>query len=143
MKVGLVVVLYNFKESFFENLELLKKYADFIVLVDNSSVSSNNLFEKYVDNSLVYIPLYGNLGIATALNKGMEECINKHCDWVLNLDQDSTFYNNIIEVYRKYIENNTCTNVIGLCPQYFTYQNDPSLNESSIKVKETIQSGTL
>ncbi|GCD09731.1 glycosyltransferase [Clostridium tagluense] len=143
MKVGSVVVLYNFNESFLKNLELLKKYVDFIVLVDNSSVSSQNLFEEFIGDGLVYIPLYGNFGIATALNKGMEVCINQNCDWALNLDQDSTFYNDIIAVYRKYINNNTCTNIMGLCPQYFTYQNNPKLNESSIQVKETIQSGTL
>ena len=143
MKVGSVVVLYNFNEEHFKNLEVLKKYVDFIVLVDNSSFSSQELFKEIIDDKLVYIPLYENFGIATALNKGMEVCIEQHCEWVLNLDQDSTFYNDIIEIYRRYIDLNITTNIIGLCPQYFTFQHNPKLNESSIRVKKNIQSGII
>lgn len=143
MKIGSVVVLYNFNNLFIENLKLLQKYVDFIVLVDNSDVSSIGLLEEFIGDKLVYLPLMENLGIAIALNKGMEVCITEHCDWVLTLDQDSALDSNIVGIYKKYIHDNACVSIMGLCPQYFTYQYTPRTDISNVRVETNIQSGIL
>lgn len=142
MKFGAVFILYNFNKSFLDNLNSIKSNIDFIVLIDNSSTSSEHIFKNYISEKLNYIPLYKNTGIATALNKGMNICIEEKCDWIFTFDQDSRFFNNNVQIFREFIEKNTNGNIIGLCPQYITYQNSPKIEGTTENIVEVIQSGT-
>lgn len=99
MKIAAVVVLYNPTFEVITNIETYKKDVDYVICVDNTD---NNDFESYCSD-ITYIPLYDNKGIAVALNIGVKKAESYGCDWVLTMDQDSSFANNIIEIYRTYL----------------------------------------
>lgn len=82
-----VVVTYNPDMNLLqENLEVLKNQVDEIVIVNNSS--SNLKFHE--TNEVTIIDNGKNLGIAKALNIGVEYGIKNNFKYALLLDQDST-----------------------------------------------------
>ena len=97
MKIGAVVVLYNFNENHLKKIETYDKFVDEVVLVDNSD--NREFYEKSKTqiNKYTYINMNENVGIAKALNEGITYLYNKGYDWVLTMDQDSAFQNNIIK----------------------------------------------
>lgn len=116
MKISTIVVLYNPKEQFFESF---KRYADFsenIIFCDNSDDGRIQYNKRMVSNisKSVYINLCGNQGIAYALKKGMDEAKKRNADYVLTMDQDSSFPSEKIEDIKKILEKETEYGVIGL-----------------------------
>jgi Predicted glycosyltransferases len=85
-----VIVSYN-SEKIFRCYESIKEQVDFTIIVDNATqdggiISKLKLLEK--DNvKLVFNA--ENIGIASALNTGIEFAKEKNCDWLITLDQDS------------------------------------------------------
>ena len=118
MKIGAVVVLYNFNENHLKKIETYDKFVDEVVLVDNSD--NREFYEKSKTqiNKYTYINMNENVGIAKALNEGITYLYNKGYDWVLTMDQDSAFQNNIIKGYKDYILNNNTEKVAILSPNY-------------------------
>lgn len=104
-KVCSVTVLYNFNEENINNLKTYEEYVDKVIVVDNSI--SSEYYKKYFSqlSNYYYISMDGNKGIAEALNVGIEYAINNEYDWVLTMDQDSKFTNNLIDEYFKNIRN--------------------------------------
>lgn len=82
-----------------------------------------------------------NSGIATAMNKGIRLLIKKGIDYVITMDQDSQLTENVVNVYRKYL---AChKNILALTPQYLTDRSIPKDIKGTVKVKSSLQSGTL
>lgn len=87
-KIGCVIVTYNPNNNFKEVLEQITKQVDNIVIVDNGSkVNIGQYINEY--NNIKLIQLNENKGIAYALNRGIEICIEENDDWILTLDHDS------------------------------------------------------
>lgn len=96
-----IVVAYNIsKNDLLENINTYKDFVDEVYVIDNSD-KKNDLFQ-IEDTIIKYKSLNGNLGIAKALNVGMEYGIINNYKYALTMDQDSKFNNNLIEIYNKY-----------------------------------------
>ena len=97
MKVSGVVVLYNPDKFILDNIKSYLQPLDKLYVVDNSPIPNNNK-NIFVNNKKIeYISNDGNKGIAKALNVGAKRAIKEKCDWLLTMDQDSSFKDNSFE----------------------------------------------
>lgn len=108
-KIGLVTVLYNGKEvlpDFFESLanQTFKNYV--LYVIDNSPNDdalnlAMELAARY-DIESEFINNNANLGVAKGNNQGIELAIASGCEFVLLLNNDIDFNNNVIEEMLNY-----------------------------------------
>ena len=95
-----VVVAYNIKKYILlENIKTYSKFVDKVIVVDNSD--RDNSLKDIQDSTISYIKLNGNEGIAKGLNVGIKYAIENGYLYVLTMDQDSSFSNNLIDEYSK------------------------------------------
>ncbi|MBB6453998.1 rhamnosyltransferase [Salirhabdus euzebyi] len=104
MKIVGVVVLYNpNNEMLLKNINSYLGQIDKLILVDNSDHYNNIVNDVFINNNKVeYSYLNGNQGIAFALNKGFDFAQKNEADWLLTMDQDSSFirddFSNFIKI---------------------------------------------
>ena len=127
-KLVATVVLYltnkQGAEKVIENINSYAPFVEKIYIVDNSPFDNSDVIAK-VQNG-VYIPNLKNLGIAAALNKGCEMALNDGYEWILTMDQDSSFksdaLNNFLQLFEKHYSDNQ--NIKSFAPE----QNDSGKN---------------
>ncbi|MCM2535946.1 glycosyltransferase family 2 protein [Neobacillus pocheonensis] len=92
MYVG-VVVLYNPEsEQVIKNISSYINNLDHLLIIDNSDVESKEIIEYFRQNEKVtYTCLKENKGIAYALNRGIDFAKKHDGQWLLTMDQDSSF----------------------------------------------------
>ena len=96
MKICAIVVLFNPDKNVFKNILTYNSFFEKIIIVDNSK--ENN--EKYILNkNYIYIPNNKNLGIAAALNIGCKKAQEENFDFVMTMDQDSSWKKSEIKNY--------------------------------------------
>jgi rhamnosyltransferase len=106
-RVCAVVVTYNPRPSFVENVAALSTEVDHIVVVDNGSSSETEVYLVGLEARLgcKVIRNHQNLGIAAALNIGVKYAMGAGFDWVATFDQDSRvsdgFISLMLETYRQ------------------------------------------
>ncbi|MCC3704800.1 glycosyltransferase family 2 protein [Rouxiella badensis] len=88
-----VVVWYNPTEKEVDNIRSYVGFLKNLYVIDNSANDNSALLSSLNQNDghIQYIPNLDNLGIATALNKGCKRAIEQGYDWILTMDQDSSF----------------------------------------------------
>lgn len=117
MKVCGVVVLYNPDDKVIDNVKSYLKPLDKLFIVDNSPLPNDNK-DKFKDKKIKYISNNGNKGIANALNVGAKEAIDQKADWLLTMDQDSSFKEGALEKMIAFLKelksNQIMSEVLGL-----------------------------
>lgn len=136
-----VVILYNPKEWVLENMVGYCSLLNNIVVVDNSEIPNKQLLEKISRRFKVNIIVNNeNKGIATALNQGIEKALHLGAQWILTMDQDSCFGEDMLKDYFDVLYNiNNQKRIAALGPNY---EKTFRLEEIS-KVETLITSGTL
>lgn len=150
-KVGGVIVTYNTGENLKVVYKAIVEQVDVIVFVDNGSNNEtleliNKICKK--DKKCKAILNSSNMGIAKALNQGIEYLLLEKMDFILTLDHDSVCENNMIKnmlnIYSK-IEKNK--NIGIMSPAIFDINKKDFLvgknTEEYEEIKEPIQSGSL
>lgn len=100
--IAAVVVLYNPDQAVIGNIESYINNIDILYAVDNSDQKQSNIITSLLKNPKIhYINNNGNQGIAHALNIGANKAIEMGYEWLLTMDQDSSF-NPVI--FKKYLE---------------------------------------
>lgn len=85
--VVLIIVFYNPNQKQIKHAQSLgARYH--VVVVDNSDTT---LSDFQCDDNIEYLPLHTNMGIAYAQNVGIECAFNNKFQFILFLDQDSSF----------------------------------------------------
>ncbi|MBL3519334.1 glycosyltransferase [Aliarcobacter lanthieri] len=115
IKLSACVVLYNPENETFDNIITYGNYVDKLIVIDNSTNKNEFLINKlniFFNDKLVYINNNCNLGIATALNLACDKAISLRFNWILTMDQDSSFIN--FEHYKQCLFNLNNYNDIGL-----------------------------
>jgi rhamnosyltransferase len=93
MKIAGLVVLYNPEKDVWENINTYLDDIKVLYAIDNSENCDLELLEEIKKNDKIeYIDNHGNKGIAAALNTGAKLAIKAGYDWLLTMDQDSSFY---------------------------------------------------
>lgn len=116
MHLSAVVVWYNPTNKEKENINSYIKYVDKLYIVDNSE--KENAFEN---NKIIHYVFNGeNLGIAKALNIGADLALKEKYDWLLTMDQDTSFKNDDVKKIFEYIKNNDMKNIGIVSPWHDT-----------------------
>ncbi len=98
-QISAVVVWYKPEQSYIRNLKSYSKFLGHTWVIDNSVLDHS----KWVDHldSVSYISLKGNYGIAHAINRGCSQAIDKGYKFILTMDQDSSFKDHSITKHIK------------------------------------------
>ncbi|MBM3446082.1 MAG: glycosyltransferase [Bacteroidetes bacterium] len=98
MRIAGTVILYNPPNNISNNIETYLQDLEFLLIYDNSS---NNDAAKYFQNNdkFYYVWDGENKGIAFRLNNAIEICEDKNIDFLLTMDQDSSFSGTTIYDY--------------------------------------------
>lgn len=92
MKLACCVVLYNPDDSVVRNIATYSKDVDVVFAVDNSDAGNEDITNKIMAlENVEVISMNGNMGIAAALNKGLNEASQRGFKYLLTMDQDSYF----------------------------------------------------
>jgi len=116
MHLSAVVVWYNPTNKEKENINSYIKYVDKLYIVDNSE--KENAFEN--NKKIHYVFNGENLGIAKALNIGADLALKEKYDWLLTMDQDTSFKNDDVKKIFEYIKNNDMKNIGIVSPWHDT-----------------------
>ena len=121
------IVLYNPNlDRLKENIDSVYKQVDVIIIVDNNSKNFNQFLNLYkYDSKILIIKNDENKGIATALNQLSIEAKNLGYEWIMFLDQDSICCDNIMDLYKPYINKDK---LALICP-YIVDINKMTLND--------------
>lgn len=117
MKICGVVVLYNPDDKVIDNVKSYLKPLDRLFIVDNSPIPNDNK-DRFKDKKMEYISNGGNKGIANALNVGAKEAMKLKADWLLTMDQDSSFqegaFEKMISFLKELKDNKIMSEALGL-----------------------------
>ena len=102
LKVAGVVTLYNPTDKDIENILTYINDIDILYIVDNTEGNSN---ESRIpsNNKIKYMFKNENIGVSAALNIGANLAIQEGYDWLLTMDQDTTFKQGIISKMKEII----------------------------------------
>jgi rhamnosyltransferase len=148
-----VFISYNPNDSFVDNVNQLVEQVSEIVIVDNNSDdNSRKLLKKISENSKVTI-IYNenNLGIATALNQGVNYAIQHSYEWIATFDQDSRAPDNFIKsMFCAYSQYGSKDRLAIISPRYFNEVSQliipvkrGDLNSTFFEVESAMTSGNL
>ena len=112
LKIAGVVTLYNPTDEDLSNIVTYLNDIDRLYIVDNTEGYDN---KDRIPNSkkIKYMFKNENVGVATALNIGAKLALEEGFNWLLTMDQDTTFKPGVIEKIKKVIIN-TDTKKIGI-----------------------------
>ena len=111
-----VVVWYNPDYQSVKNILQYNSLCSKVFIIDNSSNDNSN-FAKQIKNA-IYYPNFKNLGIGTALNQGCEQGLINNFDWVMTMDQDSSWEITELKKFINLIENNKDGTIASFAPTH-------------------------
>lgn len=148
-----VIITYNVDSDIKEVVKAIINDVHKVIIVDNGSKQETidllELLEREERIKIIYNN--NNLGIAKALNIGIENAINEGAEWILTLDHDSKAHENMVgQMLRGYnsltedMKNSTAI----LVPEIIDTSIDKWLNKVEYvngfkEVDHAIQSGSL
>ena len=103
-KIVAVVVTYNPDKGVIERVERIAKQVDRVIVVDNSANQETMGMLKTITGNVELVFNNANLGIAAALNIGMQRALQNGYEWVLTMDQDSEVESFLIQSLTEIIE---------------------------------------
>ena len=95
-----VVVLYNPNDSVINNIATYQQHIKKTIIVDNSERVNITIINELGKMPNIEIIINNkNIGIAAALNIGIEKAITNGANWILTMDQDSFFEDDMMGKY--------------------------------------------
>ena len=145
MKIPATVIWYNPDDENIKNIRTYIDYVEKLYIIDNSKENNKKLADSLNNLKTEYIYNDKNLGIAKALNLACEKAANDNFEWLLTMDQDSSFDSNSIKSYFRTFEKMTKNNVGIISPRHIL-KNDIdkfSDDKESIEINHVMTSGNL
>lgn len=92
-KVAAAVVLYHPDSAVVSNIGTYYNSVNSLIVIDNSENNNIDIKDEILKlfPDVIYRSLNRNAGIAAALNIACGIAIQNNCEWVLTMDQDSSF----------------------------------------------------
>ena len=144
MKIGIIVIWFNPDINVVNNLKTYYNKSDYLYIIDNSAYSNKHLLGDYdLKDNIKYVELKNNYGIAKALNIGMKLAIQDQCEWVVTMDQDSYWKNDLISIYTNYLNDKRDEKVAILSPQYETERSQVKNKNGYKELKRVMQSANM
>jgi rhamnosyltransferase len=130
MNIAGVVILYHPDiQQLSENIQTYLKGLKQLYVYDNSETKTPGIEEALfkLDPSIQYHYFSANEGIAKRLNQAIEQATLNQYDFLLTMDQDSSFKDGDFDQYTSYIQSSTYSNVAQFgvnCQPDFTIPKD-------------------
>jgi rhamnosyltransferase len=143
MKIAAVVILYNPSKQFTSNILTYLPFIDRLYIADNSAIATTLDNGLLSSKKVVYMHNGSNLGIAAPLNIVANKAIEEGYEWLLTMDQDSSFKVNTFENYLKKLNHLPHHEEVALvgCNFYPDKRNNP--NQTPQEAQTLITSGTF
>lgn len=147
-KIGGCVIFFNPAKDVVSNIK--SYYADLtpLIIIDNSP--QENIYIKYqivqLGVEMIYIWLGKNEGVAKALNIACKRALEHNCEWLLTMDQDSSFQNGDLTKMIAHLEMiATLQNNIGIMSPYHHVEGQTvqEFSQPFYEIKGTMTSGNL
>ncbi len=143
MKIVGTVILYNPDSQLSERINSYLPFVEQLYVIDNSDKQNESFFNDILDiNKLIYVWNESNLGIAEALNIALQMAYKNNADWLLTMDQDSSFSLESISIYFQSVKEFININQVGIFAPNYNYHGNPSSNNFSDE-QIVITSGSL
>jgi rhamnosyltransferase len=132
MKLAGSVILYNPDSSVINNINTYIQMVSVLYVIDNSIQSNENILAEFKKNNKIKLTQNNeNLGVATGLNIAGRMAIKDNYDWLLTMDQDSSFSNdNILKFSNFFNQFNADANIGIMCPSTEISGNMPDVIEN-------------
>ena len=145
MKIPATVIWYNPDNENINNIKTYINYVEKIYIIDNSMKSNMKLSSSLNNDKIEYVYNNKNLGIAKALNFACEKAINDGFEWILTMDQDSSFDSDGIKKYFETFDNMENKNIGIFSPRHILKNDTKEFDESSdfLEVDHVMTSGNL
>ena len=141
MKLAGIVILYNPPREVFSNITTYIDFVEHLFIFDNSSICNNFIPEKY-HQKYSYIHSGENNGIAKCLNQAIDLAKNSNFDFLLTMDQDSSFTENDLNLYINFVKNEINHESISMFGiRYFATK--PGIDNKTSYNKLLITSGSI
>lgn len=119
VKLAAVVTLYNPTDEDIKNIDTYINDVDKLYIIDNTEGKSN--IDRIPKNKKIdYRFDNENVGVATALNIGANEALKEGFDYLLTMDQDTSFSNETLKVLKKNLETIDMSKIAILTPWHKT-----------------------
>jgi rhamnosyltransferase len=151
LNVCAVIVTYNPEKDFENNLNIIKEMVKETIVVDNFS-SNISYIERLIkeDPEIILVKNNDNLGIASALNQGVEIALSKGYNWLLTFDQDSNPDKVLLEIHKAIYESIDIKDKVSIIGSNYTESSKSTkisdlnnFQSSYSEVKTVITSGSL
>lgn len=141
--LAIIIAFYPDENEFYRNIVATLPFVDQLVIYQNTAISRRVLEAGNADK-IVCLGNGENVGIATALNAGVEWAIKYGFTHLLTLDQDSYFKGDLLNRYKSFVDQNNMDNfgVFGINPSNWGKLLFDS-NQHYIEVSDTITSGSI
>lgn len=120
-----VFVTYNPLEEVIENVAITIAQVNYVVIVDNGSAGQSEDYIRELEKlqNCTVLRNRQNLGIAVALNRGIDYALEAGFDWVATFDQDSRISSGFFSIMLNSYENDPLSKEIAiLAPTYIDTQ---------------------
>ncbi|CUO42597.1 glycosyltransferase family 2 protein [Clostridium disporicum] len=148
-----IIVTYNIGNKFNKCYDSIKQQVSKVIIVDNgSNLETVNILNKLIKDKYTDVIFNEeNLGIAKALNQGIERAINEEFKWIITMDNDSVATDNMVNTMLQAYESIPDKDkVVSLFPKYIDLgineeenYNNQNANENVEFLNAEITSGNL
>jgi rhamnosyltransferase len=144
MKIAAVVILYHPGEETLANINSYYNHVDKIYVFDNTEYGSDLKERLLIKPKIYYYYDCENEGIAKRLNNAAQISIFEGFDWLLMMDQDSSFSDEMIINYFKCCRQYQHNDEVAMFGVEFEQRIQPaSISCKPVFSSELITSGTL
>ena len=142
LKIAGVVILYNPKKEYIDNILSYISQVERVYVVDNSENDNPIIKDLELYNNIQKINNEGNIGMAAALNLAATKAIDEGFDLLLTMDQDSSISSNYINDMLGEFEKD---DNIGLLSPFILHTENPKepIISDIINITIAITSGSI
>jgi rhamnosyltransferase len=143
-RIAGTVVLYNPPDEVISNIKTYLPYIEKLFAVDNSETKNPAVLEFLkTDPKIVYIDNGGNKGIAFALNVAADRAAEDRFDFLLTMDQDSSFDPEHISQFTGRVLQQQDIARLGILSPYHESKADREKQKEFKEFSTTMTSGNL
>lgn len=144
-RIPATVIWYNPDNENIKNIRTYIDYVEKLYIIDNSKENNKKLADSLNSLKMEYVCNNGNLGIAKALNLACEKAASEDFEWILTMDQDSSFDSDSINAYFRAFEKMTKNNVGIISPRHILKNDIDKFSDvkESAEVDHVMTSGNL
>ena len=145
-KIAAVVLLFNPTEEVLTNIKSYKNKIAHLYVVDNTEDGSlsSSINKKLLAVSHASLLHHSeNIGIANAFNLALTEAKKDGYEWLMTMDQDSFFDQEVLSTYLQYFSQMNKKNIALVSPLHNPKFVNASLADPYVKCEAVLSSGNL